>query len=616
MAKLVGTAGHVDHGKTSLIRGLTGIDADRLPEEKRRGLTIDLGFAFLDLPQSGRVSFVDVPGHEKFVTNMLVGAMAMDVVLLCIAADVGVMPQTREHFEILCLLPIEKLIVVLTRCDTTDEVTLELVKEEISELLAKSRFENSEVLETSAITGAGIERLKNTLDQCLNLLPERNIDTWFLPIDRVFVQPGHGTVVTGSLQGGPILLESQVRIWPGDRKARLRSIQVHGEPRIRAEIGQRVALNLGGVSADEIERGDLLTSAGDGHSSSIFDAEINWIRPGGHGKRVRVSVGADEVIGKVFLNDHSESLVQLRLEREVGLRKGMPVIVRQYSPSIVLGGGVVTNPITEIRRKSEKMDSGSVDSLLACLTEVGSALETGQLARRVGWEDRKLSYELEQAKASGELLSFAGLWMTPQSFEFYANRIESALAKLHQKFQEKSLLPKEGVFMEAEIVWRGKIMDRLISKMVEDGSLRSNGHSIALIDYRPELKDKQRILLDKVVEILDASSPNVSAPHELAGEIHVPVQAIENILVVGIEAGELIKLDENVFFTPQSLEKLVVEVRDKFSGVKFGAAEFRDALGTTRKFAIPILEWMDLKGITVRQGENRVVVGSHSHSIK
>lgn len=608
MSHLVGTAGHVDHGKTSLIRALTGIDADRLPEEKKRGLTIDIGFAYIDLPQSGRVSLIDVPGHERFITNMLVGATAMEVALLCIAADVGVMPQTREHFEILNLLPVKKLIIVVTRCDLADELTLELLGEEVDEMLAETRFIGAEKIETSAKSGLGIDALSSALDRALvSLLPQED-SGWFLPVDRVFVQPGHGTIVTGSLQGGEIKGKKEVKIWPGERSARVRAIQVHGELVEAARPGQRVAINLGGVSADEVERGDLIAESGQAQESDCFDAEIQIIKKVNHGQRVRISVGSAEVIGKVFLNDHDDRKVQFRLEKSVGLRSGMPLVMRRYSPPEVLGGGLVTLPKAKKWRKSTKLIDMSENGLNGLFAETGLALETQQIGDALGWSDWRLSQELEEAKRHGVLHSFAGLWMSPETYQLWQERFSLGLAELHKKNPTKGVLPKDAVGKAVEFLWPGKPLDRLVSKMIDDQILRSQGNGIALIDHRPILKDKQRLLLDRVIEILNSTSPNIPNAGELSSQINVPQQAIENILEIGVESGELARLEDGVYFTVSYLEELKGKVRKQFAGTNFSAAEFRDWLATSRKFAIPLVEYFDRTGLTVRQGETRVVI--------
>lgn len=615
MAKLVGTAGHVDHGKTSLIRALTGIDTDRLPEEKARGLTIDLGFAALDLEGVGRVSIVDVPGHEKFVTNMLAGATAMDVALLCVAADEGVLPQTQEHLAILDLLPVEEIVLVLTRCDVATAQQREDAAMELEFLLEGSRFEGAPLVETSAKTGAGLEDLKVILKDVLgDGQGRRGSGGWWLAVDRVFTKTGHGTVVTGTLIGGSAKQGQDAVIWPGRRKAKVRGMQSHGVGLGEAEPGTRVSMNLGGVDRDEVERGDLVCLAGTGAETVCFDAEVRWAGDAPkHGSRVRVAMGTSEGIGRVFLNDYDEGLVQVRLERALGVVTGMPLVLRRYSPPSVLGGGSVLVATAEVRRKNvraglSRSGGGSGSGILGLFDGRTDGLSTAEIARRMGMEERGLAEEFERLKGSGELLGFAGYWMTPDVEGVCRERMREALEQLHVRFAERSLLPREEAVREAGAGWAGKVLDRLITYWVEAGFLRSRGTLVALTTHQPELKGKQRALLDRVSAVLSERFPNVPGGRELADLLGVPPQAVDQILQVGIDAGELVWLAEGIVYVLADFEGLVKGLRETYVGRTFSASEFRDDFGTSRKYAIPLLEYLDGRGVTVRMGDVRKVV--------
>ena len=614
MAKLVGTAGHVDHGKTSLIRALTGIDADRLPEEKKRGLTIDLGFAFLDLPEVGRVSIVDVPGHEKFVTNMLAGATGMDVVLLCIAADHGVQAQTSEHLEILSMLPVETMIVALTRSDLVDSHHLEEAVLEVEILLEETHFAGAKVVATSAESGMGIEELKGALvEALLQESPERP-KGWFLPVDRVFSQPGHGTVVTGTLSRGEIAVGSEAEVLPSGKAVRVRGVHSHGDELKMVDRGRRVALNLSGIDREDLERGDLIAQRGVGTSTECFDAEVNWVKGVKHSSRVRVAMGSTEAIGRVFLNDHDEKLVQFRLEKPVGIVQGMPIVVRQYSPPRVLGGGRVTVPVAEPRRKNAKLVSKAAHSVLDAFEGVEDGLETAKVARRLGVEERSLAKEFEKLKSTGELLGFAGMWMTPPLWEEVSGRLKSALEKMHEASPEKRLLNRDIVFREAGIKWRGKVADRMISRWALDELIRVGGIEIALVDHRPTLKPKQRKMLDQVVGFMNKNAPNIPSNREIADKANVPHQAIDQIVQTGIEAGELVRVGDGLFFPVEVLENMQRALVEEFGEGTFSAGEFRDKVGTSRKYAIPLLEYFDSKGVTVRVGDVRKVTALGSRA--
>jgi selenocysteine-specific elongation factor len=355
MAKLIGTAGHIDHGKTTLIRALTGIDADRLPEEKARGMTIDIGFAYLDLPEHGRVSIVDVPGHEKFLRNMLVGALGIDVALLCVSADEGVMPQTREHLQILLLLPVQQLVVALTRCDLADADTLALAAEDVNALLEPTRFKGAPIIPVSALQMQGIDALRSELLRALSSRMSGSTDSaepWYLPIDRAFSVKGHGCVATGTLAQGIVRAGDIAFLEPGHVEVRVRAIHSHGDALEAIEKGRRTALNLSGVRLEDVHRGMALGAPGALFETQVFDAKMHWLETPKHASRVRVSIGSEEAIAKVYVGADPE-VVQFRCEASMACAMNQPLIVRQYSPPGLMGGGRVVVPQGRIRKKGE-----------------------------------------------------------------------------------------------------------------------------------------------------------------------------------------------------------------------------------------------------------------------
>jgi selenocysteine-specific elongation factor len=614
MAKLVGTAGHVDHGKTSLIRALTGIDADRLPEEKRREMTIDLGFAYLDLPRAGRVSIVDVPGHEKFLTNMLVGALGMDLAMLCVAADGGVMPQTREHLAILEALPVERLLVVLTRCDLADAELRLLVREDIQAHLEKTRFANAEFIETSAATGAGIDALRDWLDEQLSLPSVVPDGPWYLPVDRIFTVKGFGAVVTGTLGGGKVKVGDEVAIEPGGIGARVRSIQSHERDLQQAEAGMRTALNLSGVKSEDIERGVLLGKPGTIFASDVLDIKLRRPAEAKHGSRIRLSIGADEAIGKLFLNDADPLLAQVRLERKVGCRKGQPVILRRYSPPHLVGSGIVEVPAAKVRRKSEAVvtaQEGSLDDSLVSL--VGSepkGISSEEAARRLGRSIQDLGSTFEQLLKSGRLLGFAGLWFSPNTFEQAASALMAALEKVHEAQPSVAYQPREKVVDLAGLGWRGKPLDRIIAHLVHQGKLSAQGTHIKLASFNISLSPKQEALLARVMEQLHTDGVNVPFSPDLAEKLHVPTQAIDEILRLGSEAGRVVFVAEGLVYTSEFLQRLKEQMAQQFGGKPFSAGDCRDAWNSSRKFVIPLLEYFDRTQFTLRTGDQRIIRGS------
>ncbi len=617
MARLIGTAGHVDHGKTSLIRALTGIDADRLPEEKRRRMTIDIGFAHIELPGLGDVSIVDVPGHERFLTNMLVGALGTDVALLCVAADEGVMPQTREHLEILELLPVERLVVALTRSDLADSDTRVLAETEVRELLAETRFGSEvPVVAVSAETGEGLEELRSQLAEALADRGETPDGPWYLPIDRAFTVRGHGCVVTGTLAQGAVRAGDPAVLEPGGREVRVRSVQVHGRPADRSEKGRRTALNLGGVSAEEVHRGLAVGFPGVLFPTRCLDARVQWkrgVQRVRHGMRVRVAIGSADALGRLFLSDQDPSLIQLRLDEPVACALGQPLIVRRHSPPDLLAGGRVVVPLAKPRRKSERPVAAALEGLEldeALLQAVGSS-EGGQpieeACRLVGRTRRDVAPALDRLQRAGRLLAFDDLLFTPEAFEAAAGRFLGALRRLHEERSTAPSHARERVAQLAGLPWSGRALDRILAHLAEQGRLVVEGTQVRDPSFQIPLSARQRQFLDRIKAALDEAGVNAPSALDLARTLAVPPQAVEEMLRIGVDRREIVRLAEGLFYTPETLRAIQQAVRKALGARPFTAAEFRDALGTSRKYAIPLLEHFDAVRFTVRRGDQRVL---------
>lgn len=611
MARLIGTAGHVDHGKTTLIHALTGIDADRLPEEKRRGMTIDIGFAYVDLPGCGRVSIVDVPGHEKFVTNMLVGALGIDVALLCVAADEGVMPQTREHFAILELLPVQKMVVALTRADLADEETRQLAALDVEQLLKDTRFVGSPILPVSARTGEGLDDLRQTLaDQLSHKVVDLD-QPWYLPIDRVFSVKGHGTVVTGTLAAGIVRPGDHAELMPGGIGCRIRGVQWHDQDQDMSEKGRRTALNLAGVATEDIRRGMIAAAPGTCVETDCMDATVRWLIPVKHGLRIRLSIGSAEAIGRAFLSAQDPEVVQLRLESPVAVVKGQPLIIRRYSPPDLLGGGLVTVPQAVRRKRSDNLDivseSDDRTAIVAIVDKAGTGISTEEIARRIGKTLQQLGDVFESLKREGKLIGFGGWWLTPDGLAKLEDRLKQALDDLHRREPSRAMQPRERAFQTAGLAWSGKPLDRLIAHLVQSGLIRADGTLVALAGFRVELKERQRALLDRVLGELTTHGIAVPSPRDLAAQLHVPIQAVEEILALGVQVGEIVRIDDTIWYPTVTLENLKQDVQTSFGSKSFSAAEVRDRWATTRKYVIPLLEHWDATGFTMRQGDLRVI---------
>lgn len=613
MSRLIGTAGHVDHGKTSLIQALTGIDADRLPEEKARGMTIDIGFAFIDLPGVGKVSIVDVPGHEKFLTNMLVGALGIDVALLCVAADESVMPQTREHLQILELLPVERLAVAMTRADLADEETRQMARLEIEELIALTRFVSAPIVATSATTGEGLAELRALLASLLKSEEAKAQGPWYLPIDRAFSVKGHGCVVTGTMAQGVAKVGDRVFLEPGHIESRVRSIHWHGESLEWADKGKRTALNLAGVKVEDIVRGMAVGEPGALFETSCLDARVRWAGgPCKHGLRVRVSIGADEVIGKAFLNDHDPEIVQLRLERPCACALNQPLIVRRYSPPDLLAGGRVLVPQAQVRRKGEAVRlvenaPSLADAILKALEGRVEGVPTEQVCRMLGQTPQALGDAFESLSRQGRAHGFAGLWFEAGAFEQAVRRLLDALAALHEANPTQAAQPREKVVADAGLPWTGKPLDRIVAALASEGRLFANGTLIKDPSFKLRLSPRQREFLDRVKAALEGAGVNVPGVREIAQAVPAPIPAVEEALRLGVEAGEIVRVAEGLFYTQTQIEQLKAEIVRLSEGKPFSAAQFRDALGTTRKYAIPLLEHFDAVRFTTRTGDLRAV---------
>ncbi|MBX3120386.1 MAG: selenocysteine-specific translation elongation factor [Fimbriimonadaceae bacterium] len=612
MAKLIGTAGHVDHGKTTLIRALTGIDADRLPEEKRRGMTIDIGFAFIDLPEIGRVSIVDVPGHEKFIHNMLVGAQGVDVALLCVSADEAVMPQTREHLQILELLPVDKLVIALTRADLADAETREIALLDVQEAVAKTRFGVAPTIPVSAFTGEGIDQLKLALRDSLNTPDKPITGPWYLPVDRAFTVKGHGVVVTGTLSQGRVKTGDKAVLVPGDTEVRVRGIRSHNVPFEQAEKGQRTALNLSGIKLEDVERGMAVGEPGALFETWVFDAKVTWIAPVKHGMRVRISIGSEEAIAKLFLNDKDPEIAQFRLDAPIACAMDQPLIIRRYSPPDLLGGGRVVIPQSKPRRKSEKaviveQKGTDEEAILSVLEDQITGVTTDEICRRLGKTPQTLGISFEKLLQEGKLLGFAGLWYEPSAFETAAEKYFETLLFFHQKTPTQAMLPRERISESAKLKWAGKPLDRILAHLSSQGRVIVQGTMIRHPEFRVQLSPRQRALLDRVTDLLTESGLSTPNVHDIGLNINIPPQAAEEIMKLGIQAGEVVRIADGVFYTPAQLEEIKARMATTFGNKPFPASEFRDTFQTSRKYVIPLLEYFDAQRFTTRMGDNRVI---------
>ncbi len=634
---IVGTAGHIDHGKTALVKALTGVETDRFPEEKARGITIDIGFAELDLGET-KIGFVDVPGHEKFVKNMLAGASGIDVVLLVIAADEGVMPQTREHFEICRLLETKTGLIVLTKKDLVDEELLELVNLETAELVENSFLQNAPVIAVSAKTGEGIEELKQTLKTVAANIPERKNETIArLPIDRSFTVKGFGAVVTGTLATGEIAESNEMEVLPLGKKVRVRGLQTHGKSVKSAHAGQRTAVNLGGIDHAEIERGMILTEKDVLRPTQIFDAEIEVLKTAKKSlksrQRVRVHIGTIEALARVqILNAQNEikpgekDFVQLRLEIPTVCIPNERFIIRQYSPQMTIAGGrVLDNSAVKHRRK----DAENIRKYLQNLTEADKPkqiklyLETANehgltqkdLQARTGWRGEILKKAISENIEKKAVIEAESFLLTRTPFE---NLKTKTLAEI-ENFHKKEPLAK-GIL---QATLREKIFARLSAEIFKTvlASLETDKKIVAEKDFvraaahNLELSADEKILRERLSEIYRAAKLEVPKLEDALLESTKNTKAdktlARKIFQLLLNSGEIVKITDEFYFARPEIETLVANL-SKFAENSadrlIDVATFKDIAGISRKYAIPLLEYFDRERITRRAGDKRLIL--------
>lgn len=632
MNVVIGTAGHIDHGKTALVKALTGIDADRLPEEKQRGITIDIGFAELDLGDV-RAAFVDVPGHERFVKNMLAGASGIDIVMLVVAADEGVMPQTREHFNICRLLGLERGIVAITKADLADSETLALAKLEIDELVAGTFLETARVVVTSAATRTGLDELKDAIRESASSV-ERGVITShaFVPIDRSFSVKGHGAVVTGTLQHGQITIGSSVELLPEGRQVRIRGIQTHGRAAERGTAGNRVAVNLGGVDSSSITRGMVLADKGVFATTQVLDARIELLanapRPLRPRQRVRVHIGTAEILARLSILDESGEIApgttgfaQLRLETPTTAVYGTPVIIRSYSPQETIGGGRVLDPLAtrHRRRDAEKVRSflssiadasGShSDLLLAFITRSESnGLSTRGLTSRTGWLPELITEATRGLIDDSKVIEAGGRFFSAGSFEKARRELVAAVKQHHEKDPLSTGAPKE-------LLRRGtpvEVFSAIVDSLIASGTLTVSGDLVALAKRKQELSPAEAAARTAISNALESSQLEVPKIADLLDETGrstgLTAGHVRRILQMLLDNREVVKVSDEFYFSRRAVDSLIAKLREKAPADRvIDVAKFKEISGLSRKYAIPLLEYFDNEKITIRSGEKRLV---------
>ena len=626
---IIGTAGHIDHGKTALVKALTGIDADRLAEEKRRGITIDLGFAHMALPTPDggtlQIGFVDVPGHERFVRNMLAGVGGIDLVLLVIAADESIKPQTREHFDILQLLGVQRGITVLTKSDTVDAETLDVVRLEVEEFLRGTFLERAPIVPVSSLTGAGLDNLKRAIiDAAAQGEPRDSHALPRLPIDRVFTMKGFGTVVTGTLISGTIHREDELEVFPSGRKVRVRGVQVHGKPADAAIAGQRTALNLAGASTEDLSRGMMLAPPDTFAATRRADVRLTLLtsapRPLRNRSRVHFHSNTMETVAEIALHNAKElargkeAFARLKLPAAALLLPGDRFIIRQFSPVITIGGGTVLDaaPIprqTELADFLQGLSDGNREFILQRRIQrrVRAGISLAQLVAETGWRLDSIQSALaptlnkKQAHRTGDIL------IDGVALAALKALILAAVAAFHKK---NSLSP--GMAKE-ELREQGKASPEVFSAALEqlarEQKIEITADIVRLPGHGVTMKDEEAESKKKIEDAFAAAGLKVPALHEVLAGLKIDKARAQKIVTLLLREKSLIKISDDLVFHRTALDQLRRQIgAHKTKSPTIDVAAFKDMTGVSRKYAIPLLEYLDRERVTRRVGDLRHIL--------
>ena len=626
---VVGTAGHIDHGKTSLVKALTGTDTDRLPEEKARGITIDLGFAFLEEPGGLTIEIVDVPGHERFVRNMLAGVGGIDLAMLVIAADEGVMPQTREHLAICSLLRIKAGLIALTKADLVEPDWLQLVREDVAGAVRATFLDGAPILAVSSKTGQGLDDLRAALRTLAASVPPRGTDQLpRLPIDRVFTVRGFGTVVTGTLAAGTLAAEDRVEVYPKRAEAKIRGLQAHGHAVATARAGQRTAINLQGLERAAIARGDVVGLPGTLVPSMLVDGTLELLpdapRPVKTRTRVRFHVGTSEIMARALLLDRPElapgdtAFARFRLEAPLVARPGDRFVVRSYSPIVTIGGGTLLDvDPPRFKRKGPALvahlsllQTGSPEVVLEeHIRHVGAGgVRLTTLSGRVPFGPERLRALLGDLQASGRVVSVDRDWFIhPESFARLRGLVLDELTAFHRASPLKPGMSRE------ELRGRAGASDErvfafLLSSLGAEGVVKTDRDKVRLASHEVRLSPEQQRIIDLLEGEFSRAEATPPSAGEALGRAGLTGDEEHELFQVLVQSGKLVRVKESLFFHAQALEaiqtKLVALLRER---KEIGPSDIKDLLGISRKYAIPLLEFFDQRRVTARVGERRIL---------
>ena len=625
---IVGTAGHIDHGKTTLIKALTGRNTDRWEEEQRSGITIDLGFTYFDLKNGDRVGIIDVPGHEKFINNMVAGVVGMDLVLLVVAADEGIMPQTREHMDILGLLGIKKSILVINKCDLVDEEWLELVEEEIQEELEGTFLEGAPVVKVSAATGQGLDELTDTIQQLMSdeVVAKDTQTIPRLPIDRAFTLSGFGTIITGTLISGTITREDVLEMYPIGKECKIRNIQVHGQNQDKCYAGQRVAINLSNVKKKEIRRGCVLAPKNSMKNTDLLDVKLKVLEDSmrilTNHERLHLYTGTSEILCRAVLLDKEqigpgeEGLVQLRLEEEIAVKRGDRFVVRFYSPMETIGGGIVLEP-NPVRKKRfdaqaieelKKKESGSLGDVMELqIKEHGDTMITlAELAKVMAHSVDELKEYLEELEESGTIFVFpmkkdTYLWHRDSEFAV-RQKIEETLQKYHSEHPYRYGMKKAEIHNTFLKKIKPNIFDAYIERMTGENVYGRREEYLSLPGYEVP-KDAMYLQTEKLIEDTFEKAGYDFVRFSEIDFGKIPRQTAEDVVLMMIDEGKVLRINEEMFTMKHLMDEAKEKIQNHLKEENLiTIAQVRDMFSTSRKSAKPILEYMDSIKVTKKTG--------------
>ena len=627
---ILGTAGHIDHGKTSLIKSLTGTDTDRLKEEKLRGITIELGFAAIDLPGGQHLGIVDVPGHEKFVKNMVAGATGIDMVVMVIAADEGVMPQTREHLEICTLLDIRYGLVALTKVDMVEEEWLELVIEEVKDFTRGTFLEGAPMLPVSSITGQGLDDFIAALDNVSKQITKKKpLSLFRLPVDRVFSMKGFGTVITGTLISGKVRVGETVQLFPSKIRSKVRGLQVHNESVTTATAGLRTAINFQSLEKEAVNRGDILAHPDTLKPSYLVDLFTHYLpnnkKALKNRTQVRFHTGSSEILGHLVLLDRKELLpgdnavTQIHLDTPVALVKDDRFVLRSYSPIRTIGGGAILNPIA---LKHKRFKSEIVERLThlatASVQEVISYHLFQSKFKGVSFSDLLLMTSLSEKQLDTNIQNLLSnktailvdkeqrIFMHGENFEKYKTKVKDFLKEYHKQYPLKGGMPKEELKSKVPKVLEGKLFTLALNQLVKEKTVITAEDMVRLADHKVTLAIDQKDLRNKIEKIYRKSQLKPPYFKEVVRELEVNLESAKQVLQLLVETATLVKVKEDLYYHTENLEKLKSKLVDFLLQKKeISTPQFKDMTGASRKYVIPLIEFFDASNVTIRVGDTR-----------